>query len=387
MLRVLLLAFVALLACAGSAAAASSPAKQLDNALDRLVAGPGGPPGAISIVQRGATRTVHRAGVAKRGRRAPIRSIDHMRLASTSKAFNGAVALSLVDKGVLSLDDTIAQRLPALPAAWGPVTLRQLLNHTSGLPDYLARPRRSRRLLSNASQEVPVLPHATLLDFVGDKDARVHAGLASTSTRTPTTSSIAHDGSRRRPASSYRPALALDRCSGRSGLDRDLPARAASACRGRYAHGYVVDPPDPPDGRQHARSARRGAWASGGMLSRLPTDLNRVHPRLPRQASSSVSATQRRQLRFVKGHSEPPGPGANRAGLGIFRYRTRCGTVFGHTGNFPGYTQFTAATPDGERSVTFSISEQLTQDMTGRQLTVFKALRRAEETAVCAALD
>ena len=53
----------------------------------------------------------------------------------------------------------------------------------------------------------------------------------------------------------------------------------------------------------------------------------------------------------------------------------------------PGYTQFFAATPDGERSVTFSISEQLTQDMTGRQLTVFKALRRAEETAVCAALD
>ena len=37
--------------------------------------------------------------------------------------------------------------------------------------------------------------------------------------------------------------------------------------------------------------------------------------------------------------------------------------------------------------MTFSISEQLTQDMTGRQLMVFKALRRAEETAVCAALD
>ena len=89
----------------------------------------------------------------------------------------------------------------------------------------------------------------------------------------------------------------------------------------------------------------------------------------------------------MTGHSEPTGPGANRAGLGIFRYKTRCGTVYGHTGNFPGYTQFFAATLDGERSVTFSISEQLNQDMTGRQLAVFKALRRAEETAVCAALD
>ena len=61
--------------------------------------------------------------------------------------------------------------------------------------------------------------------------------------------------------------------------------------------------------------------------------------------------------------------------------------MYGHTGNYPGYTQFLAATLDGERSVTFSVSEQLNQDMTGRQLTVFKALRRAEETAVCAALD
>jgi len=37
--------------------------------------------------------------------------------------------------------------------------------------------------------------------------------------------------------------------------------------------------------------------------------------------------------------------------------------------------------------VTFSITEQLNQEMVGRQLKVFNALRRAEETAVCAALD
>ena len=65
-------------------------------------------------------------------------SSDHMRIASVAKAFSGATALSLVDEGVLSLDDTIAERLPELPEAWGEVTLRQLLNHTSGLPDYTA---------------------------------------------------------------------------------------------------------------------------------------------------------------------------------------------------------------------------------------------------------
>jgi D-alanyl-D-alanine carboxypeptidase len=74
----------------------------------------------------------------------------------------------------------------------------------------------------------------------------------------------------------------------------------------------------------------------------------------------------------------------NSAGLAIFRYETRCGTVWGHTGNFPGYTQFAAASADGRRSVTVSINAQHTP--TDGSLVVFEALRRAEELAVCAAL-
>ena len=59
-----------------------------------------------------------------------------MRIASVAKAFNGAVALHLVSEGRLGLDDTIGQRLGGMPAAWASVTVRQMLNHTSGLPDY-----------------------------------------------------------------------------------------------------------------------------------------------------------------------------------------------------------------------------------------------------------
>ena len=44
---------------------------------------------------------------------------------------------------------------------------------------------------------------------------------------------------------------------------------------------------------------------------------------------------------------EPPGPGQNSAGLALYRYDTSCGTVLGHAGNFPGYTQFIGATPNG----------------------------------------
>src|SRR5262249_30849084 len=64
------------------------------------------------------------------------RKNDHMRIASVAKALSGAVALSLADAGVLSLDDTIGRWLPGQPAAWHAVTLRQLLGHTSGLPDF-----------------------------------------------------------------------------------------------------------------------------------------------------------------------------------------------------------------------------------------------------------
>jgi D-alanyl-D-alanine carboxypeptidase len=97
-------------------------------------------------------------------------------------------------------------------------------------------------------------------------------------------------------------------------------------------------------------------------------------------------AVQRQQLRFVAGNSEPIGPGTNSAGLGIFRYRTRCGTVYGHTGNIPGYTQFMAATLNGRRSVTASINAQVTNGSTGAQLAAFRRLRQIETDAVCAAL-
>ena len=71
---------VAVLALVPSASAATTADRQLDAALKRLVAMNGGPPGAISIVQR----KVHRAGVANLRDRTPMRSTDRMRIASMS---------------------------------------------------------------------------------------------------------------------------------------------------------------------------------------------------------------------------------------------------------------------------------------------------------------
>ena len=127
-----------------SAAFGKEKAKGADAALDRalkdLVAMEGGPPGVIAIVQRGNHREVHTFGVRNIKSGLPLRANDHMRQASTSKAYSGAVALSLVSKGSLSLNDTIDELLPDLPDSWSEVTLRQLLNHTSGLPNFTEDP-------------------------------------------------------------------------------------------------------------------------------------------------------------------------------------------------------------------------------------------------------
>src|ERR687898_2592263 len=113
----------------------------LDRALKDLVAMDRGPPGVIAVVQRGQHRKVHTFGVRNIKSGLPIRVDDRMRIASVAKAFSGAVALSLVSKGALSLNDTIGELLSGLPEpppdAWAEITLRQLLNHTSGLPEIL----------------------------------------------------------------------------------------------------------------------------------------------------------------------------------------------------------------------------------------------------------
>ena len=125
------------------------------------------------------------------------------------------------------------------------------------------------------------------------------------------------------------------------------------------------------------------AWASGGVVS-TPADLNTFVRAYVRGDLVTLQVRSKQRQVTSGGRSEPPGPGVNSAGLGIFRYQTRCGTVWGHTGNTLGYTQFMAATPDGSRSVTVSVNSQHTP--TEGEPAVFRALRRAETRAVCAAL-
>ena len=56
---------------------------------------------------------------------------------SITKAFVGVAVMQLVEAGKLDLAAPVSRYLPGLPAAWQPVTVRQLLTHTSGLPEIM----------------------------------------------------------------------------------------------------------------------------------------------------------------------------------------------------------------------------------------------------------
>ncbi len=131
--------------------------------------------------------------------------------------------------------------------------------------------------------------------------------------------------------------------------------------RGPFVHGYDNDPAQQPPEDLSEALASGWFWASGGMVS-TPAELN-AYARGYVGVNLFDTRTRALQRRVLEGgRSDPPGPGANSAGLGIFRYETRCGTVWGHTGNYPGYTQFWAASPDGGRSVVVSVNEQLSPE-------------------------
>jgi D-alanyl-D-alanine carboxypeptidase len=373
---------LALLAAATSLAAAqvaTPPLRAdaaLDQALQRLVSMPGGPPGVIALVQRGRELRVHTAGYADVATKRPPRATDHMRVASVAKAFSGGVALSLVSKGVLSLDDTIGTRLPGLPLAWRAVTLRQLLNHTSGLPDFTGNPGFQKAV--TASLKVAP-PPSRLLEFVRNEPLDFEPG---TQYHYSNSDNVAAGLMVQAATGHLYEAELRTQVTKPLGLTQTTLPRGPGLPR-PYIHGYELGKNGAPEDLSTV-FASGWAWASGGIVS-TPANLNRfirgyVSGRLFGRAVRS------QQRRFVAGGSEPTGPGKNSAGLALFRYRTRCGTVYGHTGNTFGFTQFAAASANGSRSVTVSINLQRTQHSKGEAAAVFQELRRVELLAVCAAL-
>jgi CubicO group peptidase (beta-lactamase class C family) len=116
-----------------------APAIDREAATSALVKGlvADGEPGLAVLVRRNGLTILERGyGVRDLRTRAPIDARTRFRLASVTKQMTAAAIMTLVRDGRLRYEDTLTRALPGFPAYGSGVTIRHLLTHTSGLPDY-----------------------------------------------------------------------------------------------------------------------------------------------------------------------------------------------------------------------------------------------------------
>ncbi|MBC6995127.1 serine hydrolase domain-containing protein [Neolewinella lacunae] len=96
----------------------------------------GGPGGALGIIRNGEIIYIRYAGLADLDTQRPIDASTRFNVASNAKQFTALAVLRLVEAGQLSLEDDIRKYFPKLfPAIEAPITIAQLINHTSGIRD------------------------------------------------------------------------------------------------------------------------------------------------------------------------------------------------------------------------------------------------------------
>jgi D-alanyl-D-alanine carboxypeptidase len=107
----------------------------LQDAANKLVAD--GMPGVVILVRNGSTITTTAAGEADLATHRAMTARDHVRVGSVTKMFTSTMVLQLAAEHRISLRDSVERWLPGLVPNGRAITVRQLLNHTSGLFDYI----------------------------------------------------------------------------------------------------------------------------------------------------------------------------------------------------------------------------------------------------------
>src|SRR5579859_1349223 len=117
--------------------------------------------GAALVAVNGRVLLQSSIGYADWSKKTAIRPDTPFRIGSITKVFTATAVMLLVQDGRLRLDDAACQYVAVCPKAWRPVTIRNLLTHTSGIPDYL-------RPISLAQFNSPTPPR-DLLALVADR--------------------------------------------------------------------------------------------------------------------------------------------------------------------------------------------------------------------------
>ncbi len=91
--------------------------------------------GTVLIAEKGQVLFAGAYGYANRNNREPVNLESAFELASVSKTFTGVAIMMLYDQGKLQFDDPVVLYLPDFP--YPAITIRNLLTHRSGLPNYM----------------------------------------------------------------------------------------------------------------------------------------------------------------------------------------------------------------------------------------------------------
>ncbi|MFJ4778124.1 serine hydrolase domain-containing protein [Streptomyces sp. NPDC088762] len=255
------------------------------------------------------------------------------RIGSITKLFTSTVVLQLAAEGRLSLDTPVQQLLPGtLPAHWQPITVGQLISHTSGLPRAACWDPNTVYTPADLVKTVTECPEAGE-PATGPDIPQVYNGvnyfLLGMVVEKVTHHSYAHEVSRR----IVRPL----------GLRHTyVPGWGETALRAP-ALAPQLPPTDP------------WAWAEGGMVSDAP-DLERF---LRQLLSGRLLPPAQQKLLF-----ELPRHAERGFTLGGVQYaKLPDGTeVYGKTGSYGGYTNGVFATRDLRRSVVYSLVPLTTDD-------------------------
>lgn len=115
---------------------AQVPAANLDAVAQRIIAQERVAGASILVMHRGKVLLHKGYGYAELGLEAPAKAETAYHVVGPMLPFTGIAVMQLVERGKLSLDDDLSKHVPEFPLQGHRVTVRQLLNHTSGIVDY-----------------------------------------------------------------------------------------------------------------------------------------------------------------------------------------------------------------------------------------------------------
>ncbi|MFE2285353.1 serine hydrolase domain-containing protein [Streptomyces sp. NPDC059443] len=330
----LAVAVVTLSALTPPAAFAARP-DAVQQTLNALVRDDGMPAVLASVQGRdGRTRT-YTAGVGDLTTGSKVPKDGQVRIGSNTKAFTAVVVLQLVGEGKIGLDAFVDTYLPGLVRGEGidgsHITVRQLLQHTSGLPEYGLH-------VDDDEIRNRYFEPRELLDIALRYKADAAPGekwgysntnyiLAGLIVQKVTGRPLAEEIDRR--------------VIKRIGLRHTyFPAPGERTIREPHPQGYHRNPADGPL-RDFTELDPSAGWAAGQLIS-TNSDLNRFFAAL--LAGRLLPAAQLAEMRTTV----PAGTSGLRYGLGLTSRPLSCGGVYwGHGGDIPGYETRGGVTEDG----------------------------------------